>query len=169
VYAILSAIVLVANVTAYRFAQEHLGPAAEHCWLFLFMQIVPTAVAGFLCYKFAREFRSGARWMFVACVALATFAATLFSCDLSMHIVPIAVASILFCMAAKRVGLGGKWVLVACMMLAVYAATQSFLEIHSLEVVGTACPILAHFLVPLAVGWWFPRRKHDEGQLQLAS
>ncbi len=28
---------------------------------------------------------------------------------------------------------------------------------------------LLHFIAPLAIGWWFLRRKHDQGQLQLAS
>ena len=106
--------------------------------------------------------------MFVACVVLATFAGTLFNSDLSMHIVPIVLASILFCIIAKRVGLGRQWVLVACIMLAVYAAIQSFLRIHS-EVVETVCSTLAYFVVPLAIGWWFLRRKRDQAQLQLAS
>ena len=28
---------------------------------------------------------------------------------------------------------------------------------------------LLHFITPVAIGWWFLRRRHDQGQLQLAS
>ncbi len=30
------------------------------------------------------------------------------------------------------------------------------------------CVIIAQLVVPLAIGWWFMRRKHDQGQLEPA-
>lgn len=174
-YAILDFLVLRASVIAYRFPQEHFGPGAADCSSFLFLFVAPTAVAGFVCCKLAKGFRSGRKWMLVACVVLVTFPATLFIVGLPLHVVPPAAASFLYCTVAKRLGLARKWILVACMMLAVYAATQSFSEVYmlrqcdSLDDVGDACRILARLLVPLAIGFWFLQRNRDQGGLEVAS
>jgi len=102
-----------------------------------------------------------------------------FAIMLLMCVIPPVVASFLYCTLVWRSGIGRQWMIVSCAVLAAFGATQSFIvammyhnsgEEHGLLSVGfRMCVILAHFLVPLAFGWWFLRRKHDQGQLQLAS
>jgi hypothetical protein len=61
------------------------------------------------------------------------------------------------------------------LVLAIFGATEGPLALCKLAIFGelrpdlTACCSLAQIVIPIAVGWWFLRRKHDQGQLQLAS
>lgn len=97
----------------------------------------------------------------------------------AVYVVPTVVASLLYCKLAKRFGSGEKWMFVSCLVLATFGAMQSFqsflagyetAEGHCRPPIGlTMCISLAQFLIPLAIGWWFMRRKHDQGQLELAS
>jgi hypothetical protein len=89
--------------------------------------------------------------------------------------IPTALASLLYCKLAKRVGLGRKWIFISCTVIVTFEAMGLFNSAmcwrqHSglLNPLMT-CRILADCIVPPAIGWWFLRRKHDQGQLQLAS
>ncbi|MFH0901082.1 MAG: hypothetical protein V2A73_10670 [Pseudomonadota bacterium] len=104
-------------------------------------------------------------WLILSWLILAT-----------MYVIPTALASLLYCHLTKGFGSGRKWMFVSCTVLATFAAMGSFrLTIHGSEnsaglPIGlTTCIILAQFLIPLAIGWWFMRHKHDQGELQPAS
>jgi hypothetical protein len=111
-------------------------------------------------------------------------------------VIPCIVASILYCRLATRLGIGKKWMLLSCAMLAVLAALpccsvkfsplpgQSALTWgvwnpwdpqairHQLStIVWIFCQPrqLMQFLVPVAIGLWFMRRKRESGRLQVAS
>jgi hypothetical protein len=94
-----------------------------------------------------------------------------------MYDVPTIVASFLCCKLAKRLGSGRRWIFVSCVVLAAFASAQSYSMLHRcyqddfryLWVGMTASIIPAQFLVPLAVGGWFMRRRREPSRLQLAS
>lgn len=98
---------------------------------------------------------------------------------LLLFLVPSAAASLAYCRFARRFDSGRTWMLVSCMVLAAAAAAQSlrvFLagyetaERYSCPPLGLmASVILVQFLPPLAIGWWFMRRKHLQGRLEVAS
>jgi hypothetical protein len=170
-YMLLWVIVVLAFATGQSFLNVYLALTAVY--------VVPTVVASLLYCKLAKEFGSGRRWTFALCLVLATFVATPFAPLLLIYVVPTVVASLLYCKLAKRFGSGEKWMFVSCLVLATFGAMQSFqsflagyetAEGHCRPPIGlTMCISLAQFLIPLAIGWWFMRRKHDQGQLELAS
>jgi hypothetical protein len=108
-------------------------------------------------------------------------------------VIPCILASVLYCKLAKRVGIGRNWILVACVMLAATALMpicsvklsdmpgesalrlgtwnpQSVLGLPHFLVVSLCKPRqLLQFVVPLAIGLWFMRRKRETSPLQLAS
>jgi hypothetical protein len=108
-------------------------------------------------------------------------------------VIPSILASIFYGKLAKRLGIGKKWILMSCVVLAATAlmpicsARLSDIPGKSRLAVGYWNPLyiehlvgtivwcfcnpqqLLQFLVPLAIGWWFMRRKRNQGQLQLAS
>ncbi len=104
-------------------------------------------------------------------------------------VIPCILASILYCHLARWLGIGKKWMLLSCAMLAVLGSmSHCFANLspspgHHALLWGGGIPItigqlasvfcrprqLLQFLIPLAIGWWFLRRKHDHGQLQVAS
>lgn len=93
-----------------------------------------------------------------------------------IFLLPMVVPSLLYCKLVGRFGIDRKWMLVSCTVLAMFAAMLYIPRVgYATEengplLVGLAtCFILAHSLVPLAIGWWFMRRKHDQGQLELAA
>jgi len=113
--------------------------------------------------------------------------------SMSVVVIPSIVVSILYCWLVGRFGINKKWVLLSCTMLAVLAALPmctakvSLVPAESWARIGLWYPdsvghlyylftwIFCHpqqliqFIAPLAIGWWFLRRKHDQGQLQLAA
>ncbi|MGO8744933.1 MAG: HAAS signaling domain-containing protein [Thermoguttaceae bacterium] len=100
-------------------------------------------------------------------------------------VIPSILASIAYCRLTTRLGVSRKWILVSCVTLAVLASSTSFWRAGSgnhpwhfaacwswLWLGGGWVALTEHLVnlsVPLAIGWWFLRRKHDQGQLQLAS
>ncbi len=116
-------------------------------------------------------------------------AAVISAMSLLTIIIPSAVAAILYCRLAQWVRIGRTWGLVACVILAIVASAPCYLWIgagHPLHPLilefrwaglwlgvraGWIVPAqhFVQFLVPLAIGSWFMRRKHDLGQLELAS
>ncbi|MGW8256295.1 MAG: hypothetical protein ACWGMZ_02295 [Thermoguttaceae bacterium] len=98
--------------------------------------------------------------------------------NLLMVIIPSVMVSILYCKLAMKYGIGGKWILVSCAMLAVLAGSYCF-SVTSTDAtghyylhdgIGFWSPLqLFQFLIPLAIGLWFMRRKSDQSQLQLAA
>jgi hypothetical protein len=146
---------------------------------FTLMAVAPTVVASGLVYhRFAKRLGSRRKWMFVSCLALTTFLAIPFMPLLLVFVVPMAITSLLYCRLARWAGIGWQWMLVACTVLAVYAAATRSPQgghwfayydgvgQHHVVAVLWMCITLAQVLVPLAIGWWFLRRKHDPGQLQ---
>jgi hypothetical protein len=138
--------------------------------------VVPTVMAIVLVCKLARRFSSARKWIFLSCMMLATLVAIPFMPLLLMYVVPTVVTSLLYCRLAERFGSGRKWMFVSCTVLATFAAMESFgLWINVSEdsagfrIGLVACIVLAQFLVPLAIGWRFMRRRHDRRQLGLAS
>ena len=111
--------------------------------------------------------------------------------SLLIVVIPSILASVLYCWLARRLGVGKTWMLLSCAMLAVLSALflctakvsaipgdnwlrlginspQSISRLYGSFVWIILSPRqLMQFLVPLAIGWWFMRRKH--GQLELAS
>jgi hypothetical protein len=105
-------------------------------------------------------------------------------------VLPTMVAGIFYCWLAKRFFIGGKWLLLACAMLAVLAAMPccsvvlSDIPGHSALRWGVLNPQsvwdlfqvvpwifckpqqLMQFVIPLAVGLWFLRRKGNEVRLK---
>ncbi len=106
-------------------------------------------------------------------------------------IISATLVSILYCWIAKRWSVGKAWILASCVVLAGAADLSPWVVHPRLDSSGHyVVPVtlmipgrcgsygwdlaitivqLVQFLVPLAIGWWFLRRKHDQGQLQLAS
>jgi hypothetical protein len=166
--------VLVA-ATGLWFVNAYLGSAAGTFLFVLLVYVVPAVAAGLLCWRLAKRFRSGRRWLFVSCMALATIASLPFMPLLLIYVVPTVVASLLYCKLARRFRSGRRWLLVSCLVIATFAPMKSVLEISAmggqggLLIVMAPCVGLAQFLVPLAIGWLFLRRTHDYGQLQAAS
>jgi len=111
-------------------------------------------------------------------VALVVLAASL---SVLIILLPAVVTSFLYCKLVVWFGIGRRWMLVSCAVLAMYiavlfsrqAASATYAtEGHGSVSVGLVmCLILGlgQALVPLAIAWWFMRRKHDQGQLELAS
>ncbi len=170
-YIFLWPLVALAFVTGLSFLNLYVGLAAVYA--------VPTVVASLLYCRLAKRLGSGRRWMFALCLVLATLIATPIAPLLLICVVPTVVASLLYCKLAKRLGSGEKCMFLSCLMLATFGAMQSLqillagyetTEGHRrLPIALTMCIILAQILIPLAIGWWFMRRKHDQGQLELAS
>lgn len=102
--------------------------------------------------------------------------AWLFAPLLLMFVVPTVVASLLYCKLAGRSGIGNRWMAVSCAVLAAFATAQSCAtlarcyqkELFLLWVGLIVCVSLAQFLIPLAIGWWFVRRRCSAARLQLA-
>jgi hypothetical protein len=109
-----------------------------------------------------------------------TLAVVYYGMNLLMLVIPTAVASLLYCKLTKGIGSGRTWMVVSCAVLACSAAIGCFrlatflvslsgqhlgwpFVLTSLPFGLTMCISLAHFVVPLAIGWWFLRRKHDQG------
>jgi hypothetical protein len=98
-------------------------------------------------------------------------------------IIPSILASIAYCRLARRVGMGTTWVIGSCAIVAVLASFTSYWRAGSgywmlgflwsgFFRYGSLVALTQHVVnlsIPLAIGLWFLRRKHDEGQLQLAS
>jgi hypothetical protein len=108
-------------------------------------------------------------------------------------VIPSILASILYCWLAGRSGINKKWVLLSCTMLAVLAALPSCEAKVALIPADSWAGLrpwwpdsIGHFyyfftrtfcnprqlmqlLVPLAIAWWFMRRKREQGEMQLAS
>lgn len=106
----------------------------------------------------------------------AAFSAALYSSHLLKHAIPTAVASLLYCELAKRFGLGRSWIFIFFMVIVTFGTMELsnsaiyYWRQHSGRLIPlTTCNILTDCIVPLAIGWWFLRRKHHRGELQLAS
>lgn len=104
-------------------------------------------------------------------------------------VIPCILASILYCRLPRWLGIGKKWMLMSCATLAVLGSMcYCFVNLspvpgHQALLWGGGIPMtigqlasaffrprqLLQFIVPLAIGWWFMRRKHDQGRSQLAS
>ena len=91
---------------------------------------------------------------------------------LAFYVTPCGFLGIVYCRLARRSSVGRNWIWVACAMLAVTAVFPGYpIRFGAPD----AYPFVNHFnqfcefVVPLAIGWWFLRRKRDQGQLQLAS
>jgi hypothetical protein len=97
-------------------------------------------------------------------------------------IVPSILVGVLYCKLAKRSGIGKKWALISCTMLAAmamlpcwYVAIKADAAGHALVVAGLWLPFLRgnwcgycsnilellELAIPVAIGWWFLRRKCD--------
>jgi hypothetical protein len=105
-------------------------------------------------------------------------------------IVPTILAGLLYCKLAKRLSIGREWMVVSCIVLAAmamlpcwYVGIRADTAGHPFVVGGPWIPFYSHgcsdyyshiselvqLAAPLAIGWWFLRRKHDQNQLHLAS
>jgi hypothetical protein len=107
-------------------------------------------------------------------------------------VIPCIFASILYCRLARRLGLGKKWMLLSCVILAVIA-TIPYCSVNLSGISGESglrwgvwnpdsimrlpyfivwvvCQPrqLMQLFVPLVIGWWIVRRKHDKIRLQSA-
>jgi hypothetical protein len=104
-------------------------------------------------------------------VPAAALLALAYAINLLFYLLPTVVASLLYCKLTKGFGSGRKWMVVSCTVLATFAPMLSFRLANNagLPIALTMCIILAQFLVPLAIGRWFMRRKHGQRQLELAS
>ena len=112
-------------------------------------------------------------------------AAVSFAASFLTVVIPSILASVFYCRLAERAGVSRKWIVVSCITLAVVASGPAFWRAgvgarpwmfgscwSGLWYVRDWIPQVQHliqFLAPLAIGRWFLRRKHDLGQLQLAS
>ncbi len=95
---------------------------------------------------------------------------------LLLTMVPTVVPSLFYCTLVRRSGIGRKWILVSCTVLAMHAAILTLPsvgyavgEFGALQLAMKICMASTQCLIPLAIGWWFIRRKHDQGRLELAS
>jgi hypothetical protein len=104
-------------------------------------------------------------------------------------IIPTILAAILYCKLAKRLGIGKKWMFVSCLVLAAMAMLPcGFVRLgadaaghvcvsggfwipflHGLSICNLHILQLIQLTVPLAIGWWFIRRKRAQREMQLAS
>jgi len=94
-----------------------------------------------------------------------------YAISLLFYVLPTVVASLLYCKLTKGFGSGRKWMIVSSTVLATFAPMLSFRLANNADVPTALmmCIILAQILMPLAIGWWFMRHKHEQGQLELAS
>ncbi len=72
------------------------------------------------------------------------------------------------------VGVGKRWVAVSRAVLAVSEAMRSYHSMNCdtygyLQASLSFCIHLAPVLGPFAIAWWFLRREHEPGELQLTS
>jgi hypothetical protein len=116
--------------------------------------------------------------------------ATSYVFSLLFVIVPSILAGILYCKLAERLGIGKKWMFVSCIVLAIMAMLPCwYVRIvadasgHTSTLASLSFPFLCpdwsvdyshisqlvQLVVPLAIGWWFMRRKRDSNARQLAS
>jgi len=107
--------------------------------------------------------------------------------SVSFSVIPAILTTVAYCKLAKWLGIARTWMVVSCVVLAAMAipcwCVNFRLANHSVASCnvglwipgwGAWCPLttirsLIQPFVPLAIGWWFLRRKHDQGQLQLAA
>jgi hypothetical protein len=107
---------------------------------------VPSIVASIFYCKLGHRLGIGKKWILLACMVVAVFAA-------------------MPCCSVKLSDIPGE-----------SALRWGVLNPHSIThvsefIIWVFCrPLqLTQFLVPLAIGWWFMRRTRDQGRLQLAS
>ena len=105
--------------------------------------------------------------------------------SLLIVVIPTIFATIFYCQLAKWLAIGKKWMVLCSITLAVFASSFAFWHtgpgdnawLFGLSWYAFICgrswvaltQLLVNLIVPLAIAWWFIRRKHDQGQLQLAS
>jgi hypothetical protein len=94
----------------------------------------------------------------------------------ALYLAPTAAASLLYCSLTKGFGWDRKWVFVSSTVLAIFAAMASFRlmtgewgVLSDVPVGLTIAITLVQFFLPLAIAWWFTRRKPDQSPLELAS
>jgi len=90
--------------------------------------------------------------------------------------VPSILATIVYCKLGKRLGVGRKWILASCVTFTVFASSTGFWRAESgqhclgllwpglwgLGGLVTLTQHLVSLIVPLAIGWWFMRRKSEQ-------
>jgi hypothetical protein len=102
--------------------------------------------------------------------------------DLIFIVVPSILIGVLYCKLAKRSGIGKKWALISCTVLAAmamlpcwYVALGADAAGHARAFAGLSIPFrrtgwsgycsntleLLELAIPVAIGWWFLRRKCD--------
>ena len=100
-------------------------------------------------------------------------------------VIPTVILSILYCKLAKRLCIRKRWMIVSCISLSAIAMLLHWsvrfsdtpgqngltLGLWIPPWCGWVPPLrcLGQFLMPLAIGCWFLRRKRDESRLHLAS
>ncbi len=113
-------------------------------------------------------------------------AATGYLFSLLFVLIPAIFTTVAYCKLAKWLGVARTWMVASCAVVAAmsipcWGATAIDMAGHP----GVLCALwipglhgwippsvirpLLQLLVPLAIGWWFMRRKHNQSQLQLAS
>jgi len=95
----------------------------------------------------------------------------------SAIVLPTAILSLVYARVARRTGMGNRWLAASCAVLAIFAAgtyCEVLLDLtgHGRLVVGLGPQSflqLAQPILPLALGWWFVRRRRAEAQVPAAS
>ncbi len=90
-----------------------------------------------------------------------------------VDIIPSVVASFICCQLLLRSRRDRRWMLVSGGAIVLFATMQRIPRaitpffFYSLSL--RTCVIVWQLIIPAAICWWFMRRKHDQGQLQLAA
>ena len=103
-----------------------------------------------------------------------------YAAALATLVLPAILLCVLYGRVAKRVYLSNKWAHVSCVLLAVQAGLCHFHvdppdnvfgadNVFGMEFGLHSIVQVSQFLIPLAIGWWFLRRKDGEVRLQMAS
>jgi hypothetical protein len=160
------------------FARRMHSPIREATKFFVFA-LSPVASYSFLWLLIALAGAVGQSWLNALVEFLAERFGTAgvmawsFGFMVTTFIVPTVIASLLYCVLAGRFGIGNRWMAVSCVVLAAFAAAQASCTFaHSYQeqlccmwIGMMAFVIPSQCLIPLAIGWWFARRRRYYAQL----
>jgi hypothetical protein len=171
---------------AAAFGYRHRGYLGRHPAIAgLVFAVSPIVALAALSYTVLLSMVVGAEWLGIVgdgASPLGTTSQAILSYGLKLAtiVLPSLVLAVAYCRLAGRCGIGRKWMITSCVVLAVLAALAgiqlTFAETPghgsvslSLGVGLTETVQMLQLLVPLAVAWWFARRRGERDVVSTTS